>query len=56
MAFFDRRDRNPDGSGVGVEGDPIFAMAETGWTDRKAKSGKRFKAVAGQIPVLYGRT
>ena len=33
----------------------ISALAETGWTQPEAKSWDRFKAVAGLMPVLYGR-
>jgi hexosaminidase len=34
----------------------LSAVAETGWTDLKAKSWDRFKALFGMMPVLYGKT
>jgi hexosaminidase len=32
----------------------LSALAENGWTEPQAKSWKRFKGLAGTMPVLYG--
>ena len=32
----------------------LSAIAETGWTPHAAKSWKRFSALVGLMPILYG--